>query len=297
MSRFVDIADVVPVALEPADHGEFGGEEPVLRFHGTSGERAVVTELLGIRVLGSRAVGVVPAVGVIGLPGRVRGLEQQVRAAVVIAHHEDDVARASVVGSRGPCDVDAGCRVGRHAPGRRNAPVAAVDQVVVGRPVDERAIRLLGLGGARRVDRGDLPGPVALVVAEPVDVDAVIGRVRVDLELDRLALVHADLRRVPLDALVAGAVDIPFRSGRPGQAVLRGDLVVRGLRGLGGQQHDGHRQQHQCCCDGCDDGLRGGSTAVGRAATHEGEIGSRTLGSGGGVAQSRDPAATPMPPE
>ena len=110
------VADVVAVALEPADHGVFGGEEPVLLVAATSGERTVVAELLGVHAGGSRAVGVVPAVGVVGLPGRVRGLGQEIGAAVVVAHDEDDVARPSVVGSRGPGDVDAGCRIGRHTP-------------------------------------------------------------------------------------------------------------------------------------------------------------------------------------
>ena len=60
------------------------------------------------------------------------------------------------------------------------------------------------------VDRRHLAGAVAAVVAEPVDVDAVVGRIGRDLEVDRLADIAADLGREALDVDVAVAVDAPF---------------------------------------------------------------------------------------
>ena len=148
-----EVADVVAVALEPAEHRVLGVEEPVLDRSAPGDEGAVVAHLVGVP--GTR-VEAVAAVAVVRLPGGVRCLEQEIGVAVVVAHDEGDVARPAVVGAPGPGDVETGGRVGRHRPRRRRAPVAAVDEIVVGRPVDEEAVRLIGLGcgaggdGARR---------------------------------------------------------------------------------------------------------------------------------------------------
>ena len=70
--------------------------------------------------------------------------------------------------------------------------------------------------GGGRADRGDQAGAEPVVVAEPVDVDAVVRRGRVDLEVDRLPLVDADVGGEALDARVAGPADVPLLGGVPG---------------------------------------------------------------------------------
>src|SRR5207248_356561 len=81
------------------------------------------------------------------------------------------------------------------------------------------------LGGG---DGRDQAGAVTLVIAQPVDVNVVrrAGRV-VDLEVDRLTVVHADVGGEPLDARVAGAEHAPGTLRRPGQLVLGDDAVAR----------------------------------------------------------------------
>ena len=64
-------------------------------------------------------------------------------------------------------------------------------------------------GRDRRRDRGDLAGAVAAVVAGPVDIDGVGRSRRSDLEVDRLAHVHADVGGEALDRVPA-AVDVPL---------------------------------------------------------------------------------------
>jgi hypothetical protein len=79
----------------------------------------------------------------------------------------------------------------------------------------------------RRLDRGDLPGAHAAVVAEPVDVDAIRAAAAVDLERHRLAGVDADVGGEALDLQVARSVDVPFGRWIPRLAVFRDDPVRR----------------------------------------------------------------------
>ena len=83
-------------------------------------------------------------------------------------------------------DVHARDRGRRHRPRRRHPPVPAVDQT--GRLRVGQA-RGLGLRQRRRrpQPRRHLPGTVALVVAQPKDVEVVVRRRRVDLELHGVA--------------------------------------------------------------------------------------------------------------
>ena len=132
------VAHVVAVALEEADHRVLGaGEEPraaavVLgRVEGP-----VVGDLVGGLVGGGIAgraghralVEAVAAVGVVGLPGRVGGLQQDVRVARVVAHDEHDLAVAARVVADEMGDVHARDRGARHGPRPRHGPVAAVDE-------------------------------------------------------------------------------------------------------------------------------------------------------------------------
>ena len=133
-----DVAHVVAVALEEADHRVLGaGEQPraaavVLGGGERAGCRRPCRRPCRRRVAGRAGDGArveaVAAVGVVGLPGRVGGLDEDVRVARVVAHDEHDVAVAAGVVADELRDVDAGDRRARDGPGRRLGPVAAVDQ-------------------------------------------------------------------------------------------------------------------------------------------------------------------------
>ncbi len=204
-----DVADVVAVALHEAHHRVLVGEEEVAAADAAPGaHRAVVGELVGATV-GAAVVEVRPAVGVVGDPGRVGGLEDDVGGAGVVAHDEGDVAGVAVAALQ-VGDVDAGHRSGGHVPRRGDAPVAAVDGL--GRDVVDAAGLVLREGGARG-DRGDLARAVALVVADPVDVDRVGRGVGLDLEVDTLADVDRDVGGEALDRIRPGS---PMSSQTPG---------------------------------------------------------------------------------
>ena len=240
------VADVVAVLLEPADHLVFRVEEVRSAAVGVQGavERPVVGDGVGRLVrrripgrTGDRArVEAVAAVVVVRLPGRIGGCQQDVGVALLVAHDEHDLAVASLilgVVSDEVGDVDARDRVARHRPGRRHGPVAAVD--LAGRGVVE-ARRLALRKRRRRLHRGDdLPRAVAPVVAEPEDVDVVVARRRVDLEVLGLARLDAHRGREPLDRGVARSVDLPVARRIAGQLVLAHDRVG----GAGGQRRRG----------------------------------------------------------
>ncbi len=262
------VADVVAVALHPAHHRVLGVEDPVLGRVAARREGAVVADLVGAP--GGRAgVEAVAAVAVVGLPGGVRGLEQQLGGAVVVADDEHHVAVASgAVLAHEPREVDARHRVGRHHPRGRNRPVAAVDQPG-GRLA--QAGRLLGHATewAYRVDPARAR---PAVVAHPVDVEPVQARDGVDLELDRLPLVRADVGGEALDVGVARARHVPLAGGAARLGVLARDLVGdrrvagrgRGRSGGGEGQHDGEDSEREDANDQRASGAthsRGGTTS------------------------------------
>ncbi len=246
-----EVGDVVTVALEPPDHRVLGVEHPVLGPGATRGERPVVAHLVG--AAGGRAgVEGVAAVLVVGLPGGVRGLEEHVGAAVVVADDERDVARSrGAVLTHQLREVDARDRVVRHDPEHGHRPVAAIDEAGGG---GRHAVGL----ALRKQDRGphgrDLAGAHARVVAHAVDVDPVGGRGGVDLERDRPALVDADVGREALDRRGAGAADIPLARRVAGLGVLAGDGVgdrhvagrgERGGRAARERAGHGHRRRQE----------------------------------------------------
>ena len=220
------VADVVAVALQPADHRDLGVEDPVLAgVDAARDEGPVVADLGRARSVAAHQraarVEAVAAVVVVGLPGGVGRLVVDVRARAVVADHEDDVALAAVVADE-VGEVDAGDGVERDRPRRGHRPAPAVHEA--GRRLD-RALAL---------DRGGEPGhrrhpagPVAAVPAEAVDVHPV-GDVGRDLELDGLALVVADVGREALQVLIAGAGDVPDARRRALLGVLGRDRVVVG---------------------------------------------------------------------
>ena len=250
------VAGVVAVALDEPDQLVLGvvevGAPAVLR------DRAVKRPVVGHReraLVGSRVprrarrrarVEAVAAVPVVRLPSRIGRPHQQLRRARVVAHNERDLARPAGVVAHQPSDVDARDRRRRNGPRRRHRPVAAVDQTRRG----VRKARRLALRQRRAGhDAGGLQArAVALVVAEPVDVDVVRSSRRLDLEPDRAALVDAHRRRVALDRRVAGARHLPRARRASRLLVLARERV--GARGearprANAEHHDRRRRKSE----------------------------------------------------
>ncbi len=215
----------------------------------------LVGRLVGRRVAGRAGDGAdveaVAAVAVVGLPGRVGRRHEHLRVARVVAHDEHDLAVAAGVVAHQVGDVDARDRRARNGPRTRDRPVAAVDQA--GGRVG--AAGGLGRRTGRRQVRGDQTRAIAAVVPQAQDVDVVVRGRRLDLERDRLALVHALRRRVALDRGIAVAVDLPVGRVLAGLRVLAGHRVRHGRRARrrvgrrrrpcksDDREHD-HRQAH-----------------------------------------------------
>src|SRR4051794_18398958 len=141
----------------------------------------------------------------------------------VVADDKEDLARAAGVVANEMRDVQPGDGVAGSGPGGRDAPVAAVDQA--GRRVGQaRGLRLRKRRGRPQAG-SDQPGSVALVIAQPQDVDVVGLRRRLDLEVDRLADVDAHRRREALNGAVADAVDLPVARWIARLAVLASHRV------------------------------------------------------------------------
>ena len=121
------VADVVAVRLQETDHRVLGVHEPacaVVVLPGMPGP--VVGHLggalirLGVagRAVDRAAVQAVATLGVVGLPGLVGGLEQDVGVARVVAHHERDQAARRRC-RRGPGARDTSRTQRRTAPSTR----------------------------------------------------------------------------------------------------------------------------------------------------------------------------------
>jgi hypothetical protein len=231
-----EIAHVVAVSLQPPDHRVLGVEDKILGTCGAGVEGAIVADLIGTARVGAGPshVEAVAAIVVIGLPGRIGRLEQQVGVAVVVADDEDDMARARYPAlAHEPGDVDPRRRVSWDRPRRRFAPVAAVDEssLVVG-----QAVWLVLRQRHRRSDRRHFASPHPAVVAQPIDVEPIGAGVGIDLEVDGLPLIDADVRGEALDARSASAADVLLAGRVPRFGVLTHDRVEDG-RIAGSRQH------------------------------------------------------------
>src|SRR5262249_52012564 len=129
---------------------------------------------------------------VVGVPGGVGDLEEEVRLAVV-ADDEDDIALKPLARGGELPQVDAAGPVGRDRERCAGLPGAL--------PQPLGPDRRIGLDLAR--DRPELlhqPAAVALVIAHPVELQAERrGRIGADVDRDRLAGPDARLRGVALD--------------------------------------------------------------------------------------------------
>src|SRR5205085_1419155 len=104
-------------------------------------------------------------------------------------------------------------------------PVAGID-LACGRVAQWSGLRL----HAGVLQRRDLTGPEPAVVAETIDIDAIVVRIRVDLEVDRLAVIEADLCGEALDIAVPGPAQAPLGNRISGLLVLQHDGVGDGRR-------------------------------------------------------------------
>ena len=224
------VRDVVAVALKEADHRELVGEDevPAPRGRAAGVERPVVRHL--VRPPGRRSpVQAVAAPGVVGLPGGVRGLEQHLGGAGVVADHEHDVVLLAVVGPGQQGEVDPGHPAGGDGEAGRDLPVAAVDQAG---GLLQQAVAL-DPGGGGHGDRHP-PGAVAAVVAHPVDVDRVRRGVGPDLQVDPVPEVVAEPVGEALDVLAVPG-DFPLRGRRTRLRVLTGHRIAARRTRVGGQ--------------------------------------------------------------
>src|SRR5690242_17493878 len=73
------------------------------------------------------------------------------------------------------------------------------------------------------MDARHLPRAHAAVVTHAVDIEAVLGGIGIDLEVDTLPVVHAHLGRKALDVRVSGAIDKPLAGRSAGQLVFLGN--------------------------------------------------------------------------
>ena len=132
---------------------------------------------------------VVAAPGIVGLPRRVGGLQDDVVGLAIVAHDEGDLVDGAVdrvavgIEALQSGKVDAGDGVSRHVPAVRHRPVAGIDRAAARR----RRARLAGpwrwCSSTRRPR-----GPRSAVIAETEDLDLVVAAraaVDVDLEVDR----------------------------------------------------------------------------------------------------------------
>src|SRR5689334_16396105 len=86
------VRDVVAVALQEPNHRVLVGEQVVPpTLPPSSCKRSVVTHLVGTTVVKSDVI-VGAAVGVVGLPGGVGGLVDDIRVAGIVANNEWDMA-------------------------------------------------------------------------------------------------------------------------------------------------------------------------------------------------------------
>ena len=129
-----DIADVVTVSFQPADHRILCIEDPVLcnTTAGTTvarGERPVVTHLgrMASRVGSIAYIEAVATIAIVGLPSGIRGLEHDIRRGGIIAHDEDDMTGSIVVRACQFGDVYARNGRGGNGPGTGDRPVATID--------------------------------------------------------------------------------------------------------------------------------------------------------------------------
>ncbi len=259
------VADVVAMLLEPISQGKLQRQklpradcQRVVHHAielGLAGVGAIEADI-GPRALPSLGMGVERIVAgplVVGLPGVIRALKQDIGRPVV-ANDEDHIAlpiRFVVRGNgRQPAEIDsAGPVLGNRQPGGR-LPTTFVQILLAG---SRCRLRLT----LKRAQGGHQPGTASAVIAHAENFDRQRpGRVGGDHDLDRFAGPHALPRAIALDpgGAILAAVDADPRQlpiGCPRFAILVFDqarfaTAGRRRRG-GGLRVAGQRAYRQSC--------------------------------------------------
>ena len=209
-----DVRDVVTLGFEPIGEGEFP-QEPFTR---TGAQRRVEDlAILAVRtieadlhvaappplMLAVVIKGELAGPAVVGLPGVIRTLKNEVGAAV-IAHNEDDVALQTFAFRRELAKIDAAGPVRRNLQRGARLPLAIAHAL--------GADGWVGLHCAReRPERREVTSSGPAVEAHAIHVDGERGRrIGADEELDAIARSRAGVRTVtfnPWTAILGGGID------------------------------------------------------------------------------------------
>ena len=231
-----EVGDIVAILFKPSDHGIFVTEYPGCGFKGSRIVRPVIAHLV-------RTIGIGPVSSArprhkgcghpklrscrpsrYRLPTLRPKFGTAFSMAVIVPHHENNVAASSRVRADEVCEVNTGRSIGWYCPGRRHSPVAAII----------KKCRRVGFTGwlclrqsYRRGNRGDQPRAISRVIAHAVDIQAIRLRGSFHLERYRASLRNADVRGESLNGRVAGVMgaDIPLARGISGLRVLAHDVI------------------------------------------------------------------------
>ena len=132
-----DVGNVIAILLEPKDRGELGAKQKVLGTGSrpdalASVEWAIIADLVGaagggIAARAVAAIEVIAEPAIIGLPRRIRRLEEDVARRFVSTDNKRDVVLVAGIRLIDKVrDVDAGYRAGGDRPGRRYRPIAGI---------------------------------------------------------------------------------------------------------------------------------------------------------------------------
>lgn len=226
-----DIGNIVAVLLQPLDRRRLDTEDEIMRAADRAGigdDRAVVADGRGTADRGQPAAAVRRQVadhvgridrdfaiieagaapGIIGLPGGIGCLEDDIAGGGVVTHDEgDDACILGAILAHQLGEIDARDGIVGNLPARRYRPVAAIDEAE--RHVDDR-VRLDLRRCQRLLDRVDLARAGPAVIANAVNIDTVVGGIGGDLKIDRLADIRADFGGEALDGAAAIALQTPF---------------------------------------------------------------------------------------
>src|SRR5579883_2961315 len=110
-----EVRHIISIGLKPANHRVFGIENPTDRG-GLSPivKWAVIANFIGtvVQITGRSVIHAEAAVGVVGLPGFVRSLEQNIGVARIVADDKDNMIIRPGIRPDQMCEINAGGSIG-----------------------------------------------------------------------------------------------------------------------------------------------------------------------------------------